>query len=283
MLDARWETATIRNAADRLSEASVHPRHHRARSLGELGSDTRKVGGTPPGFVLRNRVVSADCGWNCGGLALAGACHRQCGRPWHDCRRDRQDPGVLLGSGNFECFIDGLHGRLEPSRGVESGSFATDRPSPQSGRALRRRRPDQRYVNAHDRVRSWFASRPRLLSSFNLSRSFHHDLQTSISAQLDEFRRLVGCDPTHIDGHHHVHMSWDVLCSSALPAKTPLRSTRWVDAKPPLRILRSSRPGGLGAGSSQLTFSLICGIFHRRSAAPTAWSPRASVPRRSRS
>ena len=95
--------------------------------------------------------------------------------------------------------------------------------------------------NAHDRVRSWFASRPRLLSSFNLSRSFHHDLRASISAQLDEFRRLVGCDPTHIDSHHHVHMSWDVLCSSALPAKTPLRSTRWVDAKPRLRILRSGR------------------------------------------
>ena len=95
--------------------------------------------------------------------------------------------------------------------------------------------------DAHDRVRSWFASGPRLLASFNPSRSFHHDLRTSISAQLDEFRRLVGCEPTHIDGHHHVHMRWDVLCSSALPAKIPLRSTRWVDAKRPAGILRSGR------------------------------------------
>jgi predicted glycoside hydrolase/deacetylase ChbG (UPF0249 family) len=95
--------------------------------------------------------------------------------------------------------------------------------------------------SAHDRVRSWFASRPRFLSSFNLSRSFHRDLRTSITAQLDEFQRLVGCDPTHIDSHHHVHMNWNVLCSSALQAMTPVRTTRWVDAKPSLRILRSSR------------------------------------------
>jgi predicted glycoside hydrolase/deacetylase ChbG (UPF0249 family) len=94
---------------------------------------------------------------------------------------------------------------------------------------------------AHDRVRSWFTAGPRLLASFNPSPSFHRDLRTSISAQLDEFRGLVGHDPTHIDGHHHVHMRWDVLCSSALPAKIPVRSTRWVDAKRPAGVLRSSR------------------------------------------
>jgi predicted glycoside hydrolase/deacetylase ChbG (UPF0249 family) len=95
--------------------------------------------------------------------------------------------------------------------------------------------------NAHERVRPWFASRQRLLASFNVSRNFHRDLRTCISAQLDEFRRLVGCDPTHVDGHHHVHMSWDVLCSSALPARIPVRSTRWADARPSLQMLRSSR------------------------------------------
>ena len=28
-----------------------------------------------------------------------------------------------------------------------------------------------------------------------------------IEAQIDEFRRLVGRDPTHLDSHHHVHQS----------------------------------------------------------------------------
>jgi len=29
--------------------------------------------------------------------------------------------------------------------------------------------------------------------------------RTEIASQLDTFRRLVGCDPTHLDSHQHVH------------------------------------------------------------------------------
>jgi predicted glycoside hydrolase/deacetylase ChbG (UPF0249 family) len=32
-------------------------------------------------------------------------------------------------------------------------------------------------------------------------------LEREIAAQLDEFRRLTGCEPTHIDSHQHVHQS----------------------------------------------------------------------------
>src|SRR5947209_15703921 len=35
--------------------------------------------------------------------------------------------------------------------------------------------------------------------------------------QLDAFRALYGREPTHIDGHHHVHLTPTVLRSPVLP------------------------------------------------------------------
>jgi hypothetical protein len=44
-----------------------------------------------------------------------------------------------------------------------------------------------------------------------------------VAAQLDEFRRLYGMEPTRIDGHHHMHLCANVLVGRLLPAGTLVR------------------------------------------------------------
>jgi predicted glycoside hydrolase/deacetylase ChbG (UPF0249 family) len=43
--------------------------------------------------------------------------------------------------------------------------------------------------------------------------------------QLEQFRLLYGCEPTHLDSHHHVHVCPDVFLSAALPAGVRVRQT----------------------------------------------------------
>jgi len=56
---------------------------------------------------------------------------------------------------------------------------------------------------------------------------FHPGLARSfglvVRAQLDEFRRLYGFDPVKIDGHHHMHLSTNVLLQRLLPAGALVR------------------------------------------------------------
>lgn len=44
-----------------------------------------------------------------------------------------------------------------------------------------------------------------------------------VAAQIDEFRRLYGSDPQRLDGHHHMHLSANVLLQGLLPAGTVVR------------------------------------------------------------
>ncbi len=45
----------------------------------------------------------------------------------------------------------------------------------------------------------------------------------SVAAQLEEYRRLYGIPPSRIDGHHHMHLSMNVLLGKLLPAGTRVR------------------------------------------------------------
>lgn len=47
----------------------------------------------------------------------------------------------------------------------------------------------------------------------------------AIETQLAEFRRLYGKSPTHIDGHHDVHLCASVWPSAALLTGVPIRNT----------------------------------------------------------
>jgi predicted glycoside hydrolase/deacetylase ChbG (UPF0249 family) len=42
-------------------------------------------------------------------------------------------------------------------------------------------------------------------------------------AQVEEFVRLCGKSPSHIDGHHHLHLCANILLSNMIPAGTKLR------------------------------------------------------------
>src|SRR5438105_5525667 len=45
----------------------------------------------------------------------------------------------------------------------------------------------------------------------------------SYQAQVDEFVRLFGKQPSHIDGHHHMHLCANILLSNMIPSHTKLR------------------------------------------------------------
>lgn len=53
--------------------------------------------------------------------------------------------------------------------------------------------------------------------------AIHRAVVAVVADQLGEFRSLYGKEPTHFDGHHHIHISPNVLLSSALPRGRKVR------------------------------------------------------------
>jgi predicted glycoside hydrolase/deacetylase ChbG (UPF0249 family) len=74
---------------------------------------------------------------------------------------------------------------------------------------------------AHSRVSRFLRSSKHTLILFNplLSQHFRYCFET----QLAEFRRLYGSEPTHLDGHQHLHLATNVLFSRILPVGTKVR------------------------------------------------------------
>lgn len=69
-----------------------------------------------------------------------------------------------------------------------------------------------RLTESFDR-HSWLTAEPAPLEP-------EHRIVEALRHQLEEFRRVFG-EPTHIDGHHHVHLHPAVLAS--LPSELPVR------------------------------------------------------------
>ena len=65
-------------------------------------------------------------------------------------------------------------------------------------------------------LRSRFA---QIVFNPGLMRSFEH----VVAAQLDEFHRLYGAEPSRFDGHHHMHLCANVLCQRLLPLGAMVR------------------------------------------------------------
>jgi predicted glycoside hydrolase/deacetylase ChbG (UPF0249 family) len=59
-----------------------------------------------------------------------------------------------------------------------------------------------------------------------------------VAAQRDEFHRLYGIDPNRYDGHHHMHLSANVLIADLLPSGTLVR--RHFSYEPGERVIRNS-------------------------------------------
>ncbi len=58
----------------------------------------------------------------------------------------------------------------------------------------------------------------------------------SYEAQIEEFGRLYGKSPSHIDGHHHMHLCANLLFSDLIPTGTTMRRSFsfWPGEKSPL-------------------------------------------------
>lgn len=68
-----------------------------------------------------------------------------------------------------------------------------------------------RYLRRHRLTQALYSS--------GLAASFRY----VVSAQIQEYRRLFGADPGRVDGHHHMHLSANVLRDALLPAGTIVR------------------------------------------------------------
>jgi predicted glycoside hydrolase/deacetylase ChbG (UPF0249 family) len=53
----------------------------------------------------------------------------------------------------------------------------------------------------------------------------HRLVADCIRDQLEEFWERYGCEPTHLDSHHHVHVCFDVLLSRAMTPGARVRQT----------------------------------------------------------
>jgi chitin disaccharide deacetylase len=76
---------------------------------------------------------------------------------------------------------------------------------------LKKQQTLSRYLLRHPFARAMF--HPGLADCFKYV----------VAAQLDEFRRLYGSDPERIDGHHHMHLSANVLLSGLIPPGVMVR------------------------------------------------------------
>jgi predicted glycoside hydrolase/deacetylase ChbG (UPF0249 family) len=68
----------------------------------------------------------------------------------------------------------------------------------------------------------------KYLRGHRFAGAIYHPLLTQsfeyvVSAQFDEFLRLYGVKPERIDGHHHMHLSVNVLLAKLLPTGTTVR------------------------------------------------------------
>jgi len=61
------------------------------------------------------------------------------------------------------------------------------------------------------------------LASLMINPRLHGAFKAAVSAQIEEFRRIYGSNPSHIDGHHHQHLGANVLFGGLLPADSIAR------------------------------------------------------------
>jgi predicted glycoside hydrolase/deacetylase ChbG (UPF0249 family) len=83
-------------------------------------------------------------------------------------------------------------------------------------------KPDK-LKDAHERIMAFLRGRKYRFLVFNpfLKRQFEY----SFRAQNEEFFRLYDRPPTHIDGHHHMHLCANMIVQRLIPLQTRVRTT----------------------------------------------------------
>lgn len=104
---------------------------------------------------------------------------------------------------------------LAQERGIDAGlhlNLTTPFSAPRSRpRLIKHQQRLSRYLMRHRLAQVVF--HPGLMGSF----------EYVIAAQLDEFSRLYGAEPKHIDGHHHMHLCTNVIFQNLLPSEAVIR------------------------------------------------------------
>jgi predicted glycoside hydrolase/deacetylase ChbG (UPF0249 family) len=72
-----------------------------------------------------------------------------------------------------------------------------------------------------ERIVRYFAGPPWRMWGFSLA--LFIEIENCITDQLEAFRSLYGHEPTHIDGHQHVHQSLGVMFARSLPTGAKMR------------------------------------------------------------
>jgi predicted glycoside hydrolase/deacetylase ChbG (UPF0249 family) len=78
-----------------------------------------------------------------------------------------------------------------------------------------------RLADCQSKIGAYLLQNPLAKGMFNpfLSRPFEY----VVAAQRDEYQRLYGVEPPRYDGHHHMHLSANVLLGGLLPHGTLVR------------------------------------------------------------
>ncbi|HLW94784.1 MAG TPA: ChbG/HpnK family deacetylase [Solirubrobacteraceae bacterium] len=85
---------------------------------------------------------------------------------------------------------------------------------------------------------------------WGVSPTLFREVERAIADQLAEFKRLYRRDPSHFDGHEHIHQSLGVLAARTLPTGAKMRpSFTYLPAEKsaPNRAVRSAVNGALRA------------------------------------
>jgi hypothetical protein len=145
----------------------------------------------------------------------------------------------------FECF---QHGGLSSASGMvfmqdsaRAASIATEQ-GLDIGLHLNLTAPfsapevPTRLATHHQKVREYLCAHrfARLLYNPGLANSVEY----AVARQLEEFSRLYGRTPDRIDGHHHMHLSANVLLQGLLPSRTIVR--RHFSYEPGEKMVRNS-------------------------------------------
>lgn len=82
--------------------------------------------------------------------------------------------------------------------------------------------------NCHSKLRECREKIARYLLRYRLAQVMFHpwlrnEFEYVVRAQLDEFSRIYGVEPSRLDGHHHMHLCANVLFQGLLPPNTIVR------------------------------------------------------------
>lgn len=80
---------------------------------------------------------------------------------------------------------------------------------------------DNALLRSHSRIRYFLTGRKYAFLIYN--QALRKDFEYVFESQHNEFVRLYGSEPSHIDGHHHLHLCSNILFGNVIPQGQKVR------------------------------------------------------------